>query len=71
VYKRQLQRILDDIVDAEQQSLKITQSRYKFGVAAKADVVTAQTQLLNSQAQQVNAKIQRAILCLLYTSRCV
>ena len=58
----QLQRILDDIVDAEQQSLKITQSRYKFGVAAKADVVTAQTQLLNSQAQQVNAKIQRAIL---------
>lgn len=58
----QLQRILDDIVQAEQQSLKITQSRYKFGVAAKADVVTAQTQLLNSQAQQVNAKIQRAVL---------
>ncbi len=58
----QLQRILDDIVAAEQRSLKITESRYKFGVAAKADVVTAQTQLLNSQAQQVNAKIERAIL---------
>lgn len=58
----QLQRILDDIVVAEQQSLKITESRYKFGVAAKADVVSAQTQLLNSQAQQVNAKIQRALL---------
>jgi NodT family efflux transporter outer membrane factor (OMF) lipoprotein len=58
----QLQRILDDIVVAEQLSLKITESRYKFGVAAKADVVSAQTQLLNSQAQQVNAKIQRAIL---------
>ena len=41
---------------------KITQSRYKFGVAARADVVTAETQLLSSQAQQVNAKIQRAIL---------
>ena len=40
----QLQRILDDIVDAEIKSLKITESRYKFGVAAKADVVTAQTQ---------------------------
>jgi NodT family efflux transporter outer membrane factor (OMF) lipoprotein len=58
----QLQRILDDIVVAEQLSLKITESRYKFGVAAKADVVSAQTQLLNSQAQQVNAGIQRAIL---------
>jgi len=58
----QLERILEDIVEAEQRSLKITQSRYKFGVAAKADVVTAQTQLLNSQAQQINAKIQRATL---------
>jgi NodT family efflux transporter outer membrane factor (OMF) lipoprotein len=58
----QLQRILDDIVDAEVKSLKITESRYKFGVAAKADVVTAQTQLLNSQALQVNARIQRGIL---------
>jgi NodT family efflux transporter outer membrane factor (OMF) lipoprotein len=58
----QLQRILDDIVVAEQQSLKITENRYQFGVAAKADVVTAQTQLLNSQAQQINAKIQRGIL---------
>jgi len=55
-------RILDDIVVAEQQSLKITESRYHFGVAAKADVVTAQAQLLNSQAQQINAKIQRGIL---------
>jgi NodT family efflux transporter outer membrane factor (OMF) lipoprotein len=58
----QLQRILDDIVEAEQLSLKITESRYHFGVAAKADVVTAQAQLLNSQAQQINAKIQRGIL---------
>ena len=58
----QLQRILDDIVVAEQLSLKITESRYHFGVAAKADVVTAQAQLLNSQAQQINAKIQRGIL---------
>jgi NodT family efflux transporter outer membrane factor (OMF) lipoprotein len=58
----QLQRILDDIVVAEQQSLKIAENRYQFGVAAKADVVTAQTQLLNSQAQQINAKIQRGIL---------
>jgi NodT family efflux transporter outer membrane factor (OMF) lipoprotein len=58
----QLQHILDDIVAAEQQSLKIAESRYKYGVAAKADVVSAQAQLLSSQAQQVNAKIQRGIL---------
>jgi NodT family efflux transporter outer membrane factor (OMF) lipoprotein len=57
----QLQIILNDIVAAEQQSLKITENRYRVGVAAKADVVNAQTQLLSSQAQQVNA-LQRAIL---------
>jgi NodT family efflux transporter outer membrane factor (OMF) lipoprotein len=57
-----LQKLLDDTVEAETQSLHITESRYKFGVAARADVVTAQTQLLGSQAQQVNAKNQRAIL---------
>ncbi len=58
----QLQRLLDDTVVAEQQSLQIAESRYKFGVAARADVVSAQAQLLSSQAQQVNAKIQRGIL---------
>jgi NodT family efflux transporter outer membrane factor (OMF) lipoprotein len=55
-----LQKILDDTVLDEQRSLEITQNRYSFGVAAKADVVTAQTQLLSSQAQQVNAAIGRA-----------
>jgi len=58
----QLQKLLDDTVVAEQLSLQITESRYKFGVAARADVVSAEAQLLSSQAQQVNAKIQRAIL---------
>jgi NodT family efflux transporter outer membrane factor (OMF) lipoprotein len=41
--------------------LKITENRYRVGVAAKADVVTAQTQLLSSQADQANAPLQRAI----------
>ena len=58
----QLQTILNDIVDAEQASLKIAENRYRVGVAAKADVVTAQTQLLSSQSSQVNAQIQRATL---------
>jgi NodT family efflux transporter outer membrane factor (OMF) lipoprotein len=58
----QQQKLLDDTVVAEQLSLKIAESRYRFGVAARADVVSAEAQLLSSQAQQVNAKIQRAIL---------
>jgi NodT family efflux transporter outer membrane factor (OMF) lipoprotein len=58
----ELKRILDQTVDDEQKSLKITQNQYAVGVAAKADVVTAQTQLLASQAQQINAGIQRATL---------
>ena len=58
----QLQIILNDIVAAEQLSLKITENRYRVGVAAKADVVSAQTQLLSSQADQANAPLQRAIL---------
>ncbi len=58
----ELQRLLDDIVAAEQRSLQITESRYRQGVAAKADVVSARAQLLSSQSQQVNAGIQRAIL---------
>jgi NodT family efflux transporter outer membrane factor (OMF) lipoprotein len=58
----QLQIILNDIVAAEQQSLKITENRYRVGVAAKADVVSAQTQLLSSQSQQVSAPLQRALL---------
>jgi NodT family efflux transporter outer membrane factor (OMF) lipoprotein len=58
----QLQILLNDTVAAQQQSLQITENRYRVGVAAKADVVSAQTQLLSSQAQQVNAAIQRAVL---------
>ena len=58
----QLQNIYDDIVKAQETSLKITQSRYRVGVAYKADVVNAQTQLLSSQAQQTNNAIQRGVL---------
>ncbi len=58
----ELKRLLDQTVADEARSLKITQNRYAVGVAAKADVVTAETQLLGSQAQQINAGIQRATL---------
>ncbi len=57
-----LQGLLDDTVADQEQSLKITESRFKFGVVSKADVVTARTQLLTSQSQQANAAIKRAQL---------
>ena len=57
----QLQTLLDDTVKADQQALQITENRYRVGVAARADVVTAQTQLLSAQSQQVSVAIQRAI----------
>jgi NodT family efflux transporter outer membrane factor (OMF) lipoprotein len=58
----QLQILLDDTVVAQQKSLQITESRYKYGVAARADVVSAKAQLLASQAEQINAQVQRGIL---------
>jgi len=58
----QLQRLLDDTVTAQQKSLKITENQYKFGVAARADVVSATAQLLSTQAQQINAGVQRGVL---------
>ena len=58
----QSQRLLTDMVDAQRQSLAIATSRLRFGVAAKADVVSARTQLLASQSQLVNLGVQRALL---------
>lgn len=58
----QLQVLLDDTVKADELAFKITENRYRVGVAARADVVTAQTQLLSAQAQQVSVAIQRGTL---------
>ena len=58
----QLQSLLDETVKAQQASLQITESRYRYGVAARADVVSAQAQLLASQSLQVNARVQRSVL---------
>ncbi len=52
-------RLYDDTVKADQRSFDITQNRYKAGVAAKTDVITAQTQLLAAQAQAVDVAVQR------------
>jgi NodT family efflux transporter outer membrane factor (OMF) lipoprotein len=41
-------------------SLTITQNQYNAGTAAKSDVITAETQVLNAQAQLIAAEVSRA-----------
>jgi NodT family efflux transporter outer membrane factor (OMF) lipoprotein len=54
------QKLLDDTVVAYQKSLELTQNRYRQGVAARSDVLQAQTQLQSAQASAVNNGIARA-----------
>jgi NodT family efflux transporter outer membrane factor (OMF) lipoprotein len=61
-YQEELKRLLDTTVIDFKRSLEITQNQYNAGVAAKADVLTAQTQLLNTQASAINSGVLRATL---------
>jgi NodT family efflux transporter outer membrane factor (OMF) lipoprotein len=54
------QRLLDRTVDEDRRALRITQNQYGAGVAARADVITAQTQLETTQAQAINVGVARA-----------
>ncbi len=54
--------MLDDTVAAYEKSLQLTQNQYNVGVAARADVVTADTQLKSAKAQAVDVGVQRAQL---------
>ena len=45
-----------------ERSMKITQNRYDAGIAAKTDVLQAQTQLANAKADQLGLEQQRAQL---------
>ncbi|MGY8903574.1 MAG: efflux transporter outer membrane subunit [Burkholderiales bacterium] len=56
------QALLDSTLAAYQRSLEITQNRYNAGVIAKTDVLQAQTQLANTQADSAGLKRQRAQL---------
>ncbi|MGO9803379.1 MAG: efflux transporter outer membrane subunit [Steroidobacteraceae bacterium] len=56
------QHLLDETVDAYKRSLDITQNQYKVGVAAKADVITAETQLEGAESQQIAIGVARATL---------
>ena len=53
---------LDATVAYYQKSLDLTKNRYASGVAAKADVLQAETQLKSTQAQAIDIGVQRAQL---------
>lgn len=58
----ELKNLLDETVVAYNKTLSITKNQYTVGVAAKADVVTAETQVENTVAQDINVGVQRAQL---------
>jgi NodT family efflux transporter outer membrane factor (OMF) lipoprotein len=53
-------RILDDTVVAYEKALQLTSNRYEGGVASKAEVAQAQTQLDTAQAQDIDVSVARA-----------
>jgi NodT family efflux transporter outer membrane factor (OMF) lipoprotein len=55
-------KLLEDTAAAFERSLQLTQNRYAAGVAAKVDVVQAETQLRSTQAQAIEIGVQRAAL---------
>lgn len=55
-----LQKLLDDTVKSYEESLRLTQNQYAQGVAARADVIQAQTQLQSAQAASIDNGVARA-----------
>jgi NodT family efflux transporter outer membrane factor (OMF) lipoprotein len=56
------QELLEKTVAGYQRALEITQNQYHVGVVAKADVITAQTQLGGAQSQLIAIGVTRATL---------
>lgn len=55
-------QLLDETAAAYQKSLELTQNRYNTGVASRADVLQAETQLKTTQAQAIDVGVLRAQL---------
>lgn len=53
-------RILDDTVTSFADYLRLTQTRFKGGVATDSDVALAETQLKSTQAQDIDVGVARA-----------
>ncbi|MDI9849367.1 efflux transporter outer membrane subunit [Rhodoblastus sp. 17X3] len=58
-YEDSLKDLLDRTVKVYQETEKITQNQYNSGTVSKADLITAQTQVLNTQAQSIATEIPR------------
>jgi NodT family efflux transporter outer membrane factor (OMF) lipoprotein len=54
--------LLDETIEAFKRALQITENQYKAGIVAKADVITAQTQLEGAQSQALGLGVQRSQL---------
>jgi NodT family efflux transporter outer membrane factor (OMF) lipoprotein len=54
------QKLLDGTVKSYQQSLTLTENQYAQGVAARSDVIQAQTQLQSAQAAAIDNGVARA-----------
>lgn len=55
-------QVLETSAAAYQKSLDLTRNRYNAGVAARVEVVQAETQLKSTQAQAIELGVQRALL---------
>ncbi len=55
-------QLLDATVNIYQKFLELTKNRYASGVAARSDVLVAETQLKTVQAQDIDVGVQRAQL---------
>ncbi len=53
-------QLLDDTVAGYEKSYQLTKNQYAAGVAAKADVIQAETQLKSAQAQALDVGVLRA-----------
>jgi len=54
--------LLNDTVAAYEKSLQLTRNQYAVGVAGRSDVAQAEAQLKSTQAQALDASVQRAQL---------
>ena len=57
-----LAALLDDTVRDYREALRIAQNQYTVGVAARGDVITAQTQVQTAVAASINVGVQRSQL---------
>ncbi len=60
-YQDSLKKVLQENVEGFRRSLAIAQNQYDAGVAARSDVITAQTQLQTTEASVIGTDLQRAI----------